>query len=289
MSAVGNVVTLRPRVVRVRFLRSTRGKIGLALGGFVVLVAIFGPLLAPHNPDVPVAFPFAGPSSAAPLGADSLGRDVLSRVLYGGRTVLVLPALAAFLAYLAGGTIGLVAGYTRSAVDSLLMRGVDVLLAFPSLIFLLVLVTGAGSSPAVLVLGTAFVQMPMVARIVRSATLEQVGRGFVEAAVARGDSTASILRREIVPNIVPAVMTDAGLRFTFSLLLIASVNFLGLGLQPPSADWGLMVSENRLGISINPLSVLAPALLIAMLTISFNLIGDAITQSLGRSDYGTSR
>jgi peptide/nickel transport system permease protein len=203
--------------------------------------------------------------------------------------VLIYPALAALLAYLIGGTVGLVAGYNRGRSDGLLMRGVDVLLSFPSLVFLLVLVTGLGSSPAVLIIGTAVVQAPMVARIVRSATLEQVVRGFVEAAIARGDSTVAILRREVLPNIVPSVMADAGLRFTYSLLLIASVNFLGLGLQPPAADWGLMVSENRTGISINPLAVVAPAVLIALLTISLNLIGDAITQSLGRSSYGDAR
>jgi peptide/nickel transport system permease protein len=274
---------------RFRFARTTRGRVGLALLLLIVLIALLGPLLAPHNPDAPTGVPFAGPSSHDLLGTDALGRDVLSRVLYGGRTVLIYPALAALLAYLIGGTVGLVAGYNRGRSDGLLMRGVDVLLSFPSLVFLLVLVTGLGSSPAVLIIGTAVVQAPMVARIVRSATLEQVVRGFVEAAIARGDSTVAILRREVLPNIVPSVMADAGLRFTYSLLLIASVNFLGLGLQPPAADWGLMVSENRTGISINPLAVVAPAVLIALLTISLNLIGDAITQSLGRSSYGDAR
>jgi peptide/nickel transport system permease protein len=274
---------------RFRFARTARGRVGLTLLVLIVAIAVFGPLFAPHNPDAQVGIPFAGPSSRALLGTDALGRDVLSRVLYGGRTVLLYPAAAAVLAYLIGGAVGLFAGYNRGRSDGLLMRGVDVLLSFPSLVFLLVLVTGLGTSAWVLIVGTAVVQAPMVARIVRSATLEQVVRGFVEAAVARGDSTLAILRREVLPNIVPAVMADAGLRFTYSLLLIASVNFLGLGLQPPAADWGLMVSENRTGIAIMPLGVVVPAVLIALLTISLNLIGDAISQSLGRSSYGDAK
>ena len=125
------------------------------------------------------------------------------------------------------------------------MRAADVMLSFPAILFLLVLVTGAGTSEAVLVAGVALVQMPLIARIVRAATLEQSVRGFVEAAVARGESTGAILRREILPNIVGPITADVGLRFTYAIILVASVNFLGLGLQPPAADWALIISENR--------------------------------------------
>jgi peptide/nickel transport system permease protein len=148
---------------------------------------------------------------------------------------------------------------------------------------MLVLITGVGTSKAGLVIGIAVVQAPLVARLVRTATLEQSVRGFVEAAVARGEGTAAILRREILPNIVAPITADAGLRFTYSIILVASVNFLGLGLQPPAADWGLMVSENRGGLTLNPYAVLSPALLIALLTIAINLTGDAIARSLGVS------
>ena len=169
------------------------------------------------------------------------------------------------------------------------MRFVDVLLSFPPLIFLLVLVTGAGASPWILVVGVALIQAPLVARIVRTATLEQAVRGFVEAAVARGERTSAIVRRELLPNIVAPIAADVGLRFTYSIILVASVNFLGLGLQPPASDWALIISENRSGLDLNPYVILAPALLIALLTIAVNLVGDAVARTLGRSAVGDVR
>ena len=268
---------------RLRFLRSATGAVGLGLLALVVGIALLGPLFAPYSPDEPIGIPLTGPAQGQPFGTDFLGRDVLSRALWGGRSVLALAGLATLLAYAGGITIGLVAGHSRSLVDPILMRAVDVLLAFPALLFLLVLVTGAGTSKTVLVLGVALVQMPLVARIVRTATLEQSVRGFVEAAVARGERTAAILRREILPNIVGPLMADVGLRFTYAIILVASVNFLGLGLQPPAADWALIISENRSGLTLNPWVILVPAALISLLTISVNLVGDAVARSLGIS------
>jgi peptide/nickel transport system permease protein len=146
-----------------------------------------------------------------------------------------------------------------------------------------VLIAGAGSSVAVLILGVAIIQAPGISRIVRTATLEVSVRGYVEAAVARGERPVAVVRREVLPNILAPVLVDAGLRFTFSILIIASVNFLGLGLQPPSSNWARMIGENRQYISVNWLSVVAPAVMIAILTIGVNLTGDAIARSLGRS------
>lgn len=268
---------------RLRFLRSGTGAVGAALLVAVLLVALVGPFFSPHAPDKPIGVPLEGPTADAPFGTDFLGRDVLSRVLWGGRSVLALAGLATVLAYIGGGVIGLVAGHSRSLLDPLLMRAADVMLSFPALLFLLVLVTGAGTSKAVLVVGVALVQLPLVARIVRTATLEQSVRGFVEAAVARGERTSAVLRREILPNIVAPIMADAGLRFTYSIILVASVNFLGLGLQPPAADWALIISENRNGLTLNPYVILVPAALIAILTIAANLVGDAVARSLGIS------
>jgi peptide/nickel transport system permease protein len=268
---------------RLGFLRQRTGVIGLALLGAVVVVALVGPFFSPHSPDRPIGVPLSGPSGEAPFGTDFLGRDVLSRVLWGGRSVLALAGLATMLAYLGGAAIGLVAGYSRSVVDSVLMRTADVMLSFPAILFLLVLVTGVGTSKMVLVTGVALVQMPLVARLVRTATLEQSVRGFVEAAVARGEGTLAVLRREILPNIVAPIMADAGLRFTYSIILVASVNFLGLGLQPPAADWALIISENRNGLTLNPYVIIVPAAFIALLTIGANLLGDAVARSLGVS------
>jgi peptide/nickel transport system permease protein len=270
-------------VARLRFVRTPAGLVGCVLLAAVVAVALFGPLVAPYAPDEPAGVPYSGPAEGMPFGTDFLGRDVLSRVLWGGRSVLALAGLATLLAYAGGITIGLVAGYSRSLIDPVLMRSADVMLSFPALLFLLVLVTGAGTSKAVLVLGVALVQMPLIARIVRAATLEQSVRGFVEAAVARGEGTVAILRREILPNITGPITADVGLRFTYAIILVASVNFLGLGLQPPAADWALIISENRGGLTLNPYVILVPAALISLLTISVNLVGDAIARSLGIS------
>jgi peptide/nickel transport system permease protein len=274
---------------RLRFLGSAGGSVGAAVLVFLLGVALLGPFFAPHSPTAPIGIPFGGSSSDAPLGYDVLGRDVLSRVLWGGRSVLFLAGAATLLAYFAGGLVGLVAGYSRSLADTILMRGVDVLISIPALLFILVLITGAGTSKAALIVGVAIVQAPLVARIVRTATLEQAVRGFVEAAEARGERIFSILWREILPNIVSPIAADFGLRFTYSIILVASVNFFGLGLQPPDADWALIISENRVGLTLNPWVILVPAALIALLTISLSLVGDAIARSLGRSRAGVLR
>jgi peptide/nickel transport system permease protein len=268
---------------RLRFARTGTGMVGVIVLAIVVGIALFGPFLAPHPLDQPVGLPYERPSADAWLGTDFLGRDVLSRVLWGGRSVLALAGLATLLAYAGGLLIGLLAGYTRSLLDPVLMRSVDVLISFPALVFLLVLVTGLGSSKGVLVLGVAIIQMPSIARIVRSATLAQSVRGFVEAAVARGEGTFAILRRELLPNIVSPIAADVGIRFTLAIILVASVNFLGLGLRPPSADWALMISENRSGLTLNPYAVLAPAVMIALLTIAVNMVGDAVARTQGIS------
>jgi peptide/nickel transport system permease protein len=249
----------------------------------VVAAAVVGPFVAPHDPTQPVGVPLAGATRSAPLGTDFLGRDVLSRLLHGGGSVIGLAAAATALAYLLGLAIGLVAGYTRSVLDPILMRSVDVMFAFPPLLFLLILIAGAGTSVGVLVIGVAAIQAPAISRVVRTATEVVAVRGYVEAAVTRGERAVAVVSREVLPNILAPVLVDAGLRFTYSILIIASVNYLGLGLQPPSSDWALMISENRQFISLNAWAVLAPAAMIGLLTIGINLMGDAIARSLGRS------
>jgi peptide/nickel transport system permease protein len=266
-----------------RLTQTASGKIGVGMLVFVLAVAFLGPLASPHGIAEPIGAPGTGPYGRAPLGTDFLGRDVLSRVLHGGQSVILIGTGATLLAYACGITIGLIAGYARSLLDPLLMRGVDVLLSFPALLVLLLLVAGLGSHIWVLVIGVALVQLPPIARIIRTATLEVSTRGYIEAAQARGERTAAILRREILPNVTPVVLADLGIRFGFSIILVASVNYLGLGLAPPAADWGLMIAENQQYISLNVWSVLAPAIMIALLTVSVNLIADGYVQTLGRS------
>lgn len=268
---------------RIRVPRTWSGRVGLVLCVLAALIAVAGPLAAPHDPAALVGPPYQNPTSQLPLGTDFLGHDVLSRVLWGGRSVIVLAGAATVLAYLIGGAIGLLAGFVRSPVSSLLMRMIDVLLAFPPIILLLVLATGAGPSAGVIVAGVTITQIPGIARIVRAATLEVSVRGYVEAAVARGERVVFILGREILPNITLPILADAGVRLTGSILLVAALNFIGLGLQPPRADWALMIYENRSGLTIAPWSSIVPILLIAALTIGVNLLADAFARSLGQS------
>jgi peptide/nickel transport system permease protein len=265
---------------RLRFARTGSGAVGLVLLVLVLALVLIGPLFAPHDPAESLGLAGASPDGAYPLGLDKLGRDVLSRVLWGGRSVVGLAAAATCYGF--GMLVGVTAGYDRR-LEGPLMRGVDVIRAFPPLLFFLIIVTGLGTSVWVLVLGVTVVQAPGIARLSQTATKEVSLRGYVEAAVARGEHTLTVIRREILPNILSPLIADAGLRFTFSILLVASVNFLGLGLQPPRSDWGLMVSENRDILTLNPWAVFAPAALIALLTIAVNLVGDSVTRSLGRS------
>jgi len=266
-----------------RFLRTLQGIAGLVVLVFVVGVALIGPLVAPHSLSAIVGLPGNGPGPAAPLGYDFLGRDVLSRVLDGGRPVLVLSTVPIAFTYLIGITVGMVAGLSRSLVDPVLMRVVDVFIVFPPLLLLLLLIVGAGTGAGVLMVGLVLVLFPGVARLVRTATLEASTTGYVEAAVARGESMFSLMRREILPNITAPILADLGVRFSAAVIFAAGVNFLGLGSSPPAANWGLMISENREIINTNPWSVVVPALLLAMLTISVNMLGDAYVRSLGRS------
>lgn len=286
MSADASMIAVPSRPSQVRwpqFLRTRQGIAGLIALLVVAGFAFIGPLLAPHPLDEPVGVPGSGPAPGALLGTDFLGRDILSRVLNGGSYVLALAGLTALLTYLIGVTVGAAAGLSASSVDSLLMRIVDIFITFPPLVLLLLLIGGAGQSFLVLVAGSVLVLFPGVARIVRTSTLEIATSGYVEAALGRGESTFALMRREILPNIAPAILADLGVRFSGAIILAASVNFLGLGAQPPAANWGLMVAENRQIISSNIWAVLVPAALLALLTISVNLLGDAYGRSLGRS------
>lgn len=272
-----------PRSGRLRFLSTRQGMIGLAIFVGVVGLALVGPLGAPHSITATIGAPGQPPGHGAVLGTDYLGRDVLSRVLHGGFAVLSLSFGTIALTYLLGITLGMVAGMSRSLVDPLIMRSVDIFMVFPPLLLLLLLITGAGYGSFVLMVGLVLVLFPGVVRLVRTATLEISRTGYVEAAFGRGERIPAILRREILPNIAPAILADLGTRFSAAIILAASVNFLGLGTQPPAANWGLMVAENREIISTNIWSVLVPAALLALLAVSVNLLGDAYVRTLGRS------
>jgi peptide/nickel transport system permease protein len=266
-----------------RMLCYRSAQLGLAVFVLLLVMAFVGPYAAPHSTTAIQGVPYATPSGKHPLGLDYLGRDALSRFLSGGRSVIVLSFAATLLGFVAGIVIGATAGYFRNWLDELLMRASDIVMAFPAIILILVLVAGLGSSLWLLVVAVAVTHAPRIARVVRGATLEVAVREYVEAAEARGETLPTILRREILPNIWTPILVDFGIRLTASIILIASLSFLGFGLQPPAADWGLMINENRPALTIQPWVIVAPVVAIALLTISVNLIGDGLARALGRS------
>lgn len=260
------------------------GSVALAFVLAVLLVAIFGPYLAPYTPSETVSTPFADRSGDFVLGTDFLGRDVLSRVLHGGKAAVFLASGATVGSYLIGAPIGLLAGFRGGRIDGVLMRSVDVLLAFPPILFLLVLASGLGPSEWTLFISITVVFAPGVARMLRTGAQTVSRTGYVEAALARGENTGRILAREILPNIKGTVVADAGPRLTFAILLVAAVNYLGVGLRPPAADWALMISENRTGLTLQPLALLFPAAIIAVLTVAVNVVADQVTNRVRELD-----
>jgi peptide/nickel transport system permease protein len=265
-----------------RAVRTPRGAIGLGIAGCVILVAAIGPALAPYSSTEFVTKPFARASAAALLGGDTLGRDVLSRTLDGGWELLLMAAAATALGVAAGALIGVVAAYSGGWTDNILMRAVDVILAFPQLVFALLLVSVLGPKIWLIVLAVAISHAPQVARVTRAAALDISERDFVKAMQILGIPGRRIIRRDVLPNLTSVLMVEIGLRLTYSILVIAGLSFLGFGLQPPAASWGLMINENRVGLIANPWGVLMPAILIALLTIGVNTFTDAVARaSLG--------
>jgi peptide/nickel transport system permease protein len=280
----------RPAIVLFRrALGQARTKIGLLLVVLLVALALIGPFFAPHSPSEFAGVPYAHPSAAVPLGTDNLGRDVLSRFLWGGRSILGLSLLATVLGLALGVSIGLVAAYTRSILDDVLMRTMDVILAFPSIVLALVVVATIGPKLWLIVLVVGLTTMPRVARVTRGASLEIVERDFVQAAEVLGESRAKILFGEILPSITSPLMVEASLRLTYSIGLIAGMSFLGFGVQPPAADWGLMINENRQALTIQPWGAVMPVIAIALLTIGTSLIGDGVSRAALGIEGGSER
>jgi peptide/nickel transport system permease protein len=257
----------------------TRTRIGLAIVGFMLAIAIFGPLVAPHSPTEFVAAPNSGPSSTALFGADALGRDVFSRWLHGGLTVIWLAAAATAVGIVGGTGIGLVAAYSRNWLDDVLMRANDVLLSFPQIIFILLAVSAIGPKLWLIVLTVGLTHAPRVARVMRGAGQEVVERDFIKAAEVVGEKRWRIVTGELLPNVTSPLLVEIGLRMTYSIGLVAAISFLGFGLQPPAADWGLMINENRLSITVQMWSVLLPVLAIGLLTVGTNLVTDGIARA----------
>ena len=267
-----------------RFFASRQVRWGLGLTIAMLLVAFLGPLLAPYPVSEPVGRPYAPPGDGLLLGADQIGRDVLSRVLAGGVGLAWMAPVAAVLGVVIGAAIGLVAAYAGGLWDAVLMRAMDVLLAFPGLLMALMFVSVLGPSPWLLVTLVVLALVPGVARVIRGATLPICEREYVLWAKAVGVPGRTILIREIVPNITSPLLVELGVRLMWAVGILASISFIGYGIQPPTPDWGLMVSENRTGLATQPWAVLAPIAMIALFTIGGNLIAEGGARVIARTE-----
>jgi peptide/nickel transport system permease protein len=256
-------------------------KAGLVIVGTIVVLGLLAPWIAPHPWDtISIRTRFQPPNATYWLGTDDYGRDVLSRLLMGTRLSIAMGLGATLLSIAVGVPLGLVAGYFRGKTDEILMRVADVIMAIPAIMLgLLVL---AVTPPALwkTALAVGFVYIPLIARVARSVTLGLANEEFVQAARARAESTSYILFREILPNAWPPLIVEASLRVTYAILLGSALSFLGLGAQPPSSDWGLMISEARAFIDRAPWIALAPGLAMCLLVIGINLIGDGLRERL---------
>lgn len=256
------------------------GKIGAAIVSFWIFIAVFGPLLSPHSAKEIVAWDVFEPIGGEYLlGTDYIGRDVLSRLMDGARFTVFIPLLAAALACSAGTLIALYASVSHQRVDELISRFMDALISIPSKIFALVMIAAFGSSIPILLAITAVSYMPGAFRIARALAVNVANMDFVTVARTRGEGKLYLAVKEILPNILHPMLADFGLRFVFVVLLLSSLSFLGLGVQPPQADLGSLVRENISGLAEWAPAVIIPALAIATITIAVNLLIDSFRGS----------
>jgi peptide/nickel transport system permease protein len=260
-------------------MRLWRTRVGLVLVVLLVFIALFGPFFAPHSPTDFVGAPNTGPSDVARFGTDHIGQDVWSRFLWGGREVLGMAVAATVIGLSLGGIVGLVAAYSRSIVDDILMRAMDVILAFPQIMLALVAIATVGPKTWLIIVTVGLTTMPRVARVARGAAQPIVERDFVAAAEALGVSRLRILLGEVMPNTLSPLLVEANLRLTYSITLIAGLAFLGFSPNPNGANWGFMIQENRLALVSQPWGVVLPLVAIAFLTIGTGLVGDGIARA----------
>jgi len=247
---------------------------GMLVITIYVICAVFAPLIAPYGEAAILTSSYEPWTSTYLLGTDNLGRDVFSRLIYGARNTVGIAFLITALAFLMGTTAGIYAALKGGLIDQVMSRLVDVLMAIPSLIFSLLMLTIFGTSVISLVLVIAAIDSTRVFRLARSVAVNIVQLDYIEAAKLRGEKTSYLISREILPNAMAPLAAEFGLRFCFVFLMISALSFMGLGLQPPTADWGSMVRDNADLISFGDITPLIPAGAIALLTIAVNFVVD---------------
>ena len=246
-----------------------------------LILALFGPFFAPYGLNQIIATEARQPPSTAHwFGTDNLGRDVFSRVILGAREILTLSGLGTLLAVISGTLFGLVSGYQGEWLDEVIMRFFDSLLSLPALLLALLLLGVLGPSSNSVLVVIVIVYTPIVARVVRSVVLSVKNKAFVEAARLQGESLGRLLMREILPSVLPALAVESALRFSYAIFLVASLGFLGVGVQPPSPNWGLMVKEGRNFVNQIPWALYFPAGAISIVVIGVNLLADGLKRAL---------
>ena len=249
--------------------------IAIAILSFWLFVAVFAPLLAPHGEGEMVSMEsFKVVEEASFLGTDYLGRDVLSRIIYGARMTLGLALIATLLSFSTGIVLGFVAAISKGWVDQALSRTVDAIMAFPSIMLALIIIGGVGTSLTVVVFAVAMIDATRVYRLSRALALDASVMDYVNVAEARGEGVMWIMLHEILPNTIAPLAAEFGIRYTFAILFISSLSFLGLGVQPPGADWGVMVKENIQGLLYGAPAALLPAFCITTVSVAVNLLVD---------------
>ena len=260
----------------------TSGLVGLILVAFHIVLAIVAPLIAPYDfKELSAQIILNAPSSEHWFGTDNLGRDILTRTMLGGRQAILVTTISTIIAIIWGGLLGVLFGLVGGRLDELLMRLVDAFLCLPWILVLLLIVVMVGSGPVVLILTLGFFYGIPVIRMARAATHDVVALDFVTAARARGEARSTIVRRELLPNVLDVLLVEGAMRWSWMLLAFSSLSFLGFGVTPPTPDWGLMISDSRSFMSIAPWVALPPVVALSSLIIGINLSADALAKALG--------
>jgi peptide/nickel transport system permease protein len=264
-----------------RLLGTPQGALGLLIVLLVLIAVLFGPIIATHDPEkMSILFRYKAPSASFWLGTDQYGRDIFSRLMIGARATVVMAVFATIAGTLIGALIGTTSAFLGGRADEFIMRTIDAVMSIPSLLFALLVVNLLGSSTVNALVAVAIAFAPGMARITRSVALSVRKQDYVNAAIARGESSAFIIRREMLPNVIAPIIVEMTIRVAFAVMLFATLSFLGLGAQPPAAEWGLMVSEARQYMHLSAYILIWPSVAIAITAIGFNLLGDGLRDAL---------